>query len=89
MEAKNEKFKLIGETNDWWLFDCKKSSNDWKSLKLVLKGEHRKRNFWFGWNVKQKRTARTSDQKLLVEHYPEFYNQVVEKLTPPELRIVG
>lgn len=90
MEAKNKQFKVIGETNEWWLFDREKSSGDWKSLKLVLKStDHRKRNFWIGWNTKQKRIALNNDGKILLKNYSEFYQQVVELLTPPNLKLVG
>lgn len=90
MEAKNKQFKLIGETNEWWLFDREKDQGNWKNLKLVLKDKkHKKRNFWFGWDTKQKRMTKTNDTKILKNHYTEFYDQVLEKLTPPVLKIVG
>lgn len=90
MEDKNKQFKLIGETNEWWLFDREKSSGNWASLKLVLKSkEHRKRNFWLGWNGNEKRFALNNDGKILMEHYKEFHDQVLEKLTPPVLKIAS
>lgn len=90
MEAKNKQFKLIGETNEWWLFDREKDQGNWKNLKLVLKDKkYKKRNFWFGWDTKQKRMTKTNDTKILKEHYTEFYDQMVERLTPPVLKIVG
>lgn len=90
MENKNKQFKLIGETNEWWLFDREKGTGSWKSLKLVLKDQkYKKRNFWLGWSTKEKRISVNSDSKILKEHYTEFYDQVLERLTPPVLKIAG
>lgn len=90
MEAKNKQFKLIGETNEWWLFDREKDAGNWKSLKLVLKDKNQKKqNFWFGYNSKDQRISNTNDVKIMKEHYPDLFDQVLERLTPPVLKIAS
>jgi hypothetical protein len=51
----------------------------WSNFKLVCPQRTRKSNYWFGWNGK--RLASMGDHRILEEHHPDLYADVVRFLT--------
>jgi hypothetical protein len=70
--------RIIAERPGWALYDRQRSSNGWRSLKLVAFERRHKGSWYFGFNGE--RLSRSTDADLLAEHEPEIYQWVLDEL---------
>lgn len=78
----------IGYTDGWELCEVKEWRRDgWINLKLYKIGKARKRVYYIGVSVKEKRLARNKDKVLLLERFPEIEDWVINSVVEYSIAI--
>lgn len=71
----------IGNTDGWRLVEVKEWKRDgWINLKLYYTKKARKKVYYIGVSVKEKRLARNKDKVILLERFPEIENWVINSV---------
>ena len=68
----------IGETEGWRLVEVKDWQREgWINLKLYSTTRARKKVYYLGVSIKEKRLAKNKDKVILLERFPEIENWVI------------
>ena len=71
----------IGKTEGWRLVEVKEWRRDgWINLKLYRLGKARKKVYYIGVAVLEKRLAKNKDKVLLLERFPEIEEWVINSV---------
>lgn len=71
----------IGKTDGWRLVEVKEWKRDgWVNLKLYRIGKARKKVYYIGVSLTEKRLARNKDKVILLERFPEIENWVINSV---------
>ena len=71
----------IGKTEGWRLVEVKEWRRDgWINLKLYKLGKARKKVYYIGVAVLEKRLAKNKDKVLLLERFPEIEDWVINSV---------
>lgn len=69
---------LISSVEGWKLVEVQEWRREgWINLKLYKLGKARKRVYYIGVSINEKRLARNKDKVLLLERFPEMENWVI------------